>query len=358
MTFMELRAGWKGLLIFGILILVVSAGIPQMLPTFRDAFTEDLKGANRVAIDVPEEQGGMINLSWDAVANATAYIVWWDNDTYFLTPRLQYQGNETAISIPKNFEEKRYYAVLVLTATSDDPVPVGIATTGKSENPFQEMLENPAYSGFTGGRVFDVTEMGGFLAVEFFSWFWMLAGLFLGYLAVTAIAGDFENLRMDVLFSTPISRRQYILEKALAMGIIAVFLTLMTFVGLVGGVSSVGLLDEFSVATAALTLLGGIPFLFLIGVIGICAAVFFQKVKLGIGVTFGIVFAQFFMYSIGSLSKSTEWMKYASMFKYWDYTGIIIDDVFKVGDVLVLGIAAVVILLVGLCIFQRKDIPA
>jgi len=53
-AYMELRTGLKGLLIFGLLVIIVSAGMPLIFPTYRDSLTEELEGANKVNLELPD----------------------------------------------------------------------------------------------------------------------------------------------------------------------------------------------------------------------------------------------------------------------------------------------------------------
>ena len=356
-TYMELRAGWKGILIFSILILVVSASMVQLFPVFRDSLTEELEGANQVSLELPIEQGGNITLSWEPLENATSYMVLEDIRVSMVTPELKYLGEETIITFEKDFEEKRYYAVMAVIDETSDPVLIGIATTEKGEDPFKELLENPVYAGFTGGRSISMLEVKGFLTLEFFSWWWMLAGLFIAYLSVSVIASDFENKRMDVMLSTPISRRRYLLEKFGAMSIIALLTILIASVGLVGGLTSIGALNEISAEAVFLSLMSCLPFLMVIAAVGMLTAVLFQKVRTGMGVTFAFVFTEFFLYTFGGFSKSLEWMKTISIFNYWDYSAVIIDDLFKSGDFVILTVLAIMLFVIVVWIFEKKDIP-
>jgi ABC-2 type transport system permease protein len=365
---MELKSGWKGIGLFGVLILVVSIGMPQIFPAYRDSFAEDLQGASRVTIEVPDEQGALINMSWEPMANASAYVVLEDNSSTFLTSQVRYLGNETEISFAKNFEEKRYYAVLALTATltnatwldmlSAQRVLIGITVTGTPENPFQELMDNPAYQGFSRGRNINPLEIKGFVIVEFYSWWWMLAGLFVAYFSVSIIAGDFENQRMDIYLSTPVSRRRFLLEKFLAMALIALYIIIVATLGLVAGLAGIGALGDLPADAIFLSLFGCYPFLLVIAAGGILAAILFQKVKVGMGVTFAVVFAQFFLYTFGNYAASLEWMKTISIFNYWDYAAPLLDDVFKLADFVVLTVVAALVLSLGLYFFSKKDVPA
>jgi ABC-2 type transport system permease protein len=274
-----------------------------------------------------------------------------------VTPNIKYMGNETSITFEKDFEEKRYYAVMAALDETSDPVLIGITATEKGEDPFQELLKNPAYAGFTGGRNISMLEVKGFVALEYYGWAWMLTGLFIAYLSVSLIASDFENKRMDVMFSAPISRRRYLLEKFTAMSIIALFIVLVQIAGLTSGLASINALNKFSANAVLLSLIGSLPFLMVIAAVGIATAIFFQKVRTGMGITFAFVFAEFFLYTFGGFSKSLEWMKTISIFKYWDYFSVIIDDLFKTGDFLILTLLAIVLIITAIRVFQKKDIP-
>jgi ABC-type transport system involved in multi-copper enzyme maturation permease subunit len=50
-------------------------------------------------------------------------------------------------------------------------------------------------------------------------------------------------------------------------------------------------------------------------------------------------------------------MKTISIFNYWDYSSVIIDDLFKAGDFLVLTLVTIVLLIIGIWVFEKKDIP-
>jgi hypothetical protein len=76
----------------------------------------------------------------------------------------------------------------------------------------------------------------------------------------------------------------------------------------------------------------------------------------GMGLTVAFVFTEFFLYAFGGLSKRLEWMKTISIFNYWDYSSVIIDGFFKVGDFIVLTILAIALLIIGMWIFEKKDI--
>ena len=94
-----------------------------------------------------------------------------------------------------------------------------------------------------------------------------------------------------------------------------------------------------------------------IAAIGVLIAVLSQKVRTGMGTTFAFVFAEFFLYTFGAFAKNLEWMKSISVFKYWDYLSVIIDDLFKAGDFVLLMMLAIMILIISMWVFEKKNIP-
>ena len=351
--FMEFRSGWKGFFIFAFLILILSFGMPQLFPSYRDSLTTELEGAHRVSLKLPEEQG-QITLSWEPVENAT-YIVLEDIRSSMVTAEPIYTGSEPTITFPKDFEEDRFYAVMAVVG--DTQVLIGIASTGKGKDPLEDYMNSPVYAGFTGGRKISMLEAKGFLTLEFFSFWWILAGLFISYVSVSVITGDFEGKRMDLIFSTPISREHYILEKFVAMSVVSLVFILAAMAGLTSGIANIGLTSEFDSNTVVMALIGSLPFFMVIAAFGILTAVVFQKTRTGMGLTFAFVLSGFFLYTFGGYSKDLEWMKSLSIMNYWDYYSVIFDGVFKAGGFIGLFIAALVVIGLAVLIFRKKDIP-
>ena len=356
LTYMELRSGLKGILLLLIIMFVIAYGMVQIFPSFQESFLENLEGEQNIDINVPENIGEEIVISWNAQEKAVSYTVLEDNLSYMLTPTIIYEGKDNIIHFVKEYTEKRYYAVIGTESTGDRFL-IGIVSTVKDSTPFNELMENPIYSGFTGGRMLNMAELTGFLGVEFFSWWWMFAGVIIGYLAVTKITTDYEGKRMDLMFSTPLSRWKYLLEKYLTMIIISIAIVIISFLGLYSGVVQIGQTEQLSADIIFLSTLGFIPFLMFISAIGILTAVYFRRTSIGIGITLGFLFAQFFMYTISGLSSSLDVLKSISIFTYWDYYAVLLEGNFKTMDSIGLVCASLLVVMISLYVFNKKDIP-
>jgi ABC-2 type transport system permease protein len=353
----ELKAAWKVVFIMCTITIVYSAGMPAIFPLYRSSLVEELEGASRVHITLPNETQSTITLTWDPLENSTSYIVLEDNRSIMLTASTKYIGDETSITFEKDFTEKRYYAVLAVVEGIAEPSLIGMATTEESD-PFKELLENPVYKSFAGGRSISMLEVKGFITLEFFILWTMLAGMFIAYLSVSIIAGDFENRHMDIWLSKPITRRRYLAEKFASLAIISLIMSLTAALGLIIGVASINSLNELSAYATLISVLAGLPILMVIAAVGTLSAVSFQKMKAGMGVSFAFVFAQLFLRTFGSFSKDLEALKAISIFTYWDYSTAIFDTVFRANDFALIIIVSLMILAVALWVFKKKDIPA
>jgi ABC-2 type transport system permease protein len=352
----ELKTAWKIVFIICTITIIYSAGMPAIFPLYRSSLVEELEGASRVHITLPNETQSNITLTWDPIENSTSYIVLEDNRSVMLTARIKYAGNETNITFEKDFTEKRYYAVMAIIAGTSEPSLIGIATTEKSD-PFKELLENPVYKSFAGGRSISMLEVKGFITLEFFILWTMLAGMFIAYLSVSIVAGDFENRQMDIWLSKPITRRRYLAEKFATMIIISLIMSLAAALGLIAGLSSINSLNELSAYATLISVMSGLPVLMVIAAVGTLSAVSFQKVRAGMGFSFAFVFAQLFLRTFGSFSKDLELMKAVSVFTYWDYSAAIFDTTFKVGDFALISVVSLSIVAAAIWVFKKKDIP-
>lgn len=382
---MEFRTGWKGLLIFLFLVLLIAGGMPGIYPSFKESFESDLEGEENLQIVVPEEQGEDINLSWTPVGNNTSYLVI-ESPVISMVPATGIIiADEPYVTFPFDFNETRYYAVATINITEinvteyfgylintsnifnhkfdikslSNTTFIGMISTSKdTKSAIDEFLENPMYQGLTGGRTVSFSEIKGFISLEFFSWWILLAGLFLAYASVSSLTGDFEGKRMDLFFSTPIKREQYLIEKFAALSAIAFVIVIFAAGALASGIDSIGYSDEVDSYTIFLSLIGSLPMLLVIMSIGFLSAVQFKTTRVGMGIVFLFVMIEFILYTLGGMSATYENAKYGTILNYWDYNSVLFDGLFNTGHFIGLFVVAGIILMLAVYLFKKKDIPA
>jgi ABC-type transport system involved in multi-copper enzyme maturation permease subunit len=294
-------------------------------------------------------------------------------------------ADEPYVTFPYDFNETRYYAVATINITKinvteyfgylintsnifnhkfdikslSNTTFIGMISTSKdTKSAIDEFLENPMYQGLTGGRTVSFSEIKGFISLEFFSWWILLAGLFLAYASVSSLTGDFEGKRMDLFFSTPIKREQYLIEKFAALSAIAFVIVIFAAGALASGIDSIGYSDEVDSYTIFLSLIGSLPMLLVIMAIGFLSAVQFKTTRVGMGIVFLFVMIEFILYTLGGMSATYENAKYGTILNYWDYNSVLFDGLFNTAHFVGLFVVAGIILMLAVYLFKKKDIPA
>ena len=375
---MEIRTNWKGILIFSFVVLLIAGSMPQMFPTILESASSGLQGEENLNLIVPENKDENITLSWKPIENASLYFVMESENILMFPFNLTYIGSETNISIKYNFDGNKYYSVWanmtgfgnlsnlnlsglqnILDISKIFEVFIGMTQTEKGgKGGYDEMLDNPAFGSLTQGKVTTIYEIRGFLSLEFFSWWVLLAGLFFAYFAVSSVTDGFEGKQMDLIFSTPITREHFVLEKFAAMIIITTFVVLIAVGAMASGVESVGESDNLGSYTIFLAVIGSLPMLLVIMAVGYLASFQFRSTRVGMGLAFLFVLVEFILYTVAQLVESLEGAKYATILHYWDYNTVLFDGLFKVGDFIGLFVVTGIILLLAIYVFKKKDIPA
>ena len=352
---MEFKKGWKGLLIFTILVLIVAGGMTQLFPMMEEAAESNLEGSENVKLNITEE---FINLSWKPKDNITQYRVLEDNSSTMLTPNMVYQGPNNFTSIKHDFEEDRYYAVIGITNESSEFEFVGITTTAEGKTPWDELMDSPYFKSFTGGRNIPMNNIKGFISVEFLSWWFLLFGLYIAYVSVGSICRDFEDKRMDLIFSTPLSRKNYILEKFSALAVYSLLVTLIVAGAIIASTIALGETSDLTAKTTFLTLIGSWPVMLVVLAFSILSAVFFQNSRGAMGISLLFAFSQYALKIVSSISENLRYMNNYGVLGYWDYNEVLFDNIFSLNDFILLLIITGVILVLALIVFDKKDIPA
>jgi ABC-2 type transport system permease protein len=389
---MELRTGWKGILLFTFIVLLMAGGMPQMFPTLMESSGIPLDGEENLDLVVPDTPGEDLSLSWTPMGDNMSYLIVESLNMSIYPPSNLFISTTPSIKIPHNFTGNRFYSVFTfnmsdfnfteifslfskLSAISTNDTDsssfkfkmdnqlgttfIGMTQIEKDEsNPFDQLLENEVYEGLTGGRVTTMTEMRGFISLEFFSWWIFLAGLFFAYVSVSSLTSDFDGKRMDLIFSTPISRERYLLEKFIAMILVATFVLVIAAAAMWGAIEGTGYTKGLSQSIIFMAVVSSLPMLMVIMAIGFLSAVQFRSMRVGMGIAFLFIMVEFILYTVSQISPGAESAKYGSIMYYWDYNAVLYDGAAKVGDLMVLVVVTVVILMLAIWVFKKKDIPA
>ncbi len=359
---MEFRKSWKGFLIFFLVVGVIAGGIVQLYPVVLEAFEEDveeLEGGENVDLEIRNEN---IYISWADVEGAQYYRVIEDRNPYMATSWELDNTTDNYITISDDGEdsENRYFAVIAVIGVMEDPkmIPLGMASTVEPKTPIEEMMETAVFQMFTAGRA-DVRmdEIEGFLSIELYSWWILLVGLYLAYISVKSISEDFEERRMDLIFSTPTSRRQYLVEKISSLSIFTFVLLALTSLLMALSAYSIGELGSIGFYSLFLSIITSWPMFLVILGTAVFFSVLFKKSQVAVGITFVAILIQYSLHLAGNMMEGLEFLKPYTIATYWDYNSVLLDGVVSGGDFLLLTAVAIVIFGGSIAIFDRTDIP-
>lgn len=215
----------------------------------------------------------------------------------------------------------------------------------------QEMLAAFGASGM------NFSSLGGFLGVEYLNIFWVLiVGFAVIILAGKAIAGDIEAGTMEVTLTQPVSRFTVAASRYVALVIYAVVLNLATVIP----ISLAGALYDVEVPVDSMLLLFGVGMLVTLAIGGFAYALssFSHGSGRVTGTTGGLLGAMWLVDFISNVNKNTEFLGKLTLFHYWKPATIIDQVTAPASTWWVFGIAAVVLPVIAVWQFMRRDVAA
>lgn len=200
-----------------------------------------------------------------------------------------------------------------------------------------------------------MTTGPGYLNAELFSI--MLPAIFLVFgigRGARLVAGEEQAGTLETLLSTPVPRMRVLLEKAAALAVSIAALGAALFVSTAASAAVVGMevpLGEAAVGSLAMVLLGLVH-----GWLALMVGAATGRRTFSIAVAGAVAVAGYVLYIIGALVDSVEPWRGASPFQQALEGG-------PIGGGLVAGfgwmaLVAVIVLVAGLPLFHRRDVPA
>jgi ABC-2 type transport system permease protein len=183
----------------------------------------------------------------------------------------------------------------------------------------------------------------------------LIVPLALGYLAVRAAAsglsGAAETGRLDVLLSAPVSR-----SRLCAAGFLATAVELAAVLAVSWGLTMAGSTIAgagLDAGPAAAGFASVWPLALLFAGLGIVVCGFSLRTSVVTGSVAGILVAMYVVDLIGKLDPGLDWVRYASVFKYY---GNAIEDGIEPLAFLGVSAAAVLLAALGAWLFDRRDL--
>lgn len=210
----------------------------------------------------------------------------------------------------------------------------------------------PAFAEAFGIEAF--TTLGGFLAAELYAFGWViLLGLYVAYRAGGSVAGDVERGRMDLLLSTPVSRRRVVVESFASLLIPILVVNAVGFLAVYGGTLAID--ESIALSDLLAVHLLSVPYLLACGGIGLLLSVSLRRRGLAERAGLGAVFALFLVETVAS-SAGYDVVAALSPTAYYDPTAVLVHGEYAVGDAALLSVATGLLVVVSAAVFDRVDV--
>ena len=367
---MTIRESWKGFTVFLLLMILIYGGATAAYPSFLESVQGELPKAEGIEMKWEDQDAGIANLTWDPVEGAVNYtvlrsvagfnlgdlIAWMGDSSGNMTDMVAYQGLETFIHVPVIDNVTVSYMTLTQLADGNMSSTGIVVDVGlKGDNAFNEMMNDPAYSGFGGGRDIDFNDVRSFVVFEVGSYFGALTAIYIAFLAVGVVARDVERKSMDLILSMPVSRRRYLTERTLAIA--AMTGVALTSIGLVMAAAVTGVDDTVPVGDVVATFIGGFPLMLVIIAWSAILSVVFNEVKMAMGASFVLVLLAYIVNFASFITPDWEWMGNLTPYGYYSFGDFIFGEWDGWGDVAVLLVLFGILMAVAIYLFDRKELP-
>lgn len=204
------------------------------------------------------------------------------------------------------------------------------------------------------GSVENIGTVEGFLITELYQFVWvLLLGIYFGYVAASAIAGEVEGNSVDLLLSNPVSRSRIVVAK---------FCSLLPVIVVVNGITWLAVLVAVALIHEDVNPLDLLVLhtLFVVyhaasASIGLLASVLFDQVRRAQGVAIAI---HFVLYLVDSLTLDTdyEWLGDLALSRHFDAGEILVAGDIDWAGLAFLLVVTILLVVVSAELFERSDV--
>ena len=193
----------------------------------------------------------------------------------------------------------------------------------------------------------------GWLKTEGFVFVLLITGFYSGILGSNILLKEESDKTIEYLNSLPITRNRIVFEKVL-VGLI--YIILMIFIS--GLFNFIGLLLSGDLDVKQYILLSITPLFSSFSIYFICMflSTFTHKTKKMVGLSLGIVLISYALQTLSSMSETTEFLKYFSLFTLADIRNVIVDVTINPAVVLIAICISLVFLILTIIHYNKKEL--
>ncbi len=234
---------------------------------------------------------------------------------------------------------------------------VGLLYPTMSKLNLDAYLTSTAVASLVGAKLQHASTFSAIIGLELYGAFYgLIFGGIIAYIAGAAIPATIENGTLDLALSRPISRTHYYIEMWLSALLGGIVLSVLTVVAV--WISTLFVKNaDINWQWLMITQLIEFAFFFFSVGVGMLFGSFLNAGRAAGGAAVGIIGLAYLMNTLGGLSDKLNWMLKIEPFYYTPGVQALVQHDFTRWHPWILVIAGVVCGIVGLVIFNRRDLP-
>lgn len=209
---------------------------------------------------------------------------------------------------------------------------------------------------FFGMSGLDIVTLSGYWGICFI-FVAVMTAIFGGIKGAGIIAEEANDKTLEFLYTKPISRRNVIAQKLLALLIMVIVIT--------GAVWAAFVLPTLKYAPSETTLvhihlftLAAFLIMFVSASLGALFASLMPRSSSGFNLIAFVIATSYFAYALSKLSESLDWLKYISIFRWFDAAAIISDHQLSSGFIILCTIIIVFAWAGVFITYNRRELTA
>lgn len=193
----------------------------------------------------------------------------------------------------------------------------------------------------------------GWLKTEGFVFVLLITGIYSAIIGSNILLKEENDKTIEYLNSLPVTRKQIILNK-----IICGMMYIILMIIIVGIFNYIGLSISGDFNKKAYILLSITPIFPSIIIFSLCLLIstFTHKTKKTIGISLGITFISYFINIISEMGKSTEILKYISVFTLADIRNVIVNESINIVMIIISLLLTTTLLYVSIKKYEKKEL--
>ncbi len=223
---------------------------------------------------------------------------------------------------------------------------------------FEEILESDLYVVMMGEGLVSMgmTSFKGFYAAEMFTVVMYFVIFIPVFQAGAIISKEAEEGTLDVIFSYPIKRWSFLLQR---FGVYATFVLIYPMFIFLGGVFGAALLHESMDVTGLFySQIGSYLHFITGGAIALLCSVLILDPDKSRGTAAGILVSSYLIEGFGQIVDSIKWMRDFSIYHYANPGTILAEGSLPYSDILLLLLLSAVCLLISLYVVEKREYAA